>query len=136
MWPRISIENRISRIRVYSEKLKLYHTGIPLKSDDKLLYSFERLSFLVIQSSIDLAGAVISIKGLRKPETLADSFEILREAKFLTIELSERLVRMVGFRNMLSNDYENISAERMHTEVLAGLTDIDELIKSVEFISF
>ena len=132
MSPRISIENRINRIHSYCQKISVYSNRSELAAEGESRYAFERLAFLIVQSSIDLVEAIIAMKELRKPETLSDTFEVIREAGIIKSELSERLVRMVGFRNILSHDYENISVDRMFREVLAGLVDIEELIASVK----
>jgi len=52
-----------------------------------------------IQSAIDIANHIIAEKGLRKPSTYRESFEILYEEGLIPKGLSENLSDLAGFRN-------------------------------------
>lgn len=60
------------------------------------------------EASIDLAMHVVAVKRLGVPNDARDAFEILRQAELLDAELSTRLKKMVGFRNVAVHDYQSI----------------------------
>lgn len=56
----------------------------------------------VIQSTIDLAEAIIAYKNFRKPATMTEAFYILNEEGFISDRLAGKLAMMVGFRNVIA----------------------------------
>jgi uncharacterized protein YutE (UPF0331/DUF86 family) len=68
----------------------------------------ERSLHLAIETCMDVADHVVADRRLRVPETGARSFEILAEAQLLPRELGDALARMVGFRNILVQDYTRL----------------------------
>lgn len=58
-----------------------------------------------IQSAIDIATYVIAEKGLRKPSTYRETFEILEEGQIISEDLANDLSDLAGFRNVLVHIY-------------------------------
>jgi uncharacterized protein YutE (UPF0331/DUF86 family) len=86
----------------------------------------ERYLYLAVQAAIDLADAFIAFKGYRKPETLGDNFAILRAENVISDDLAGRLMKMVGFRNILAHDYGKIDYAVVGDILRAGLKDIEK----------
>ncbi len=63
---------------------------------------------LSIQGCVDIASHIISDEGWIVPDTLAGLFDILMEHKIISQELNEQLKKMVGFRNIIINEYGTI----------------------------
>ncbi len=57
------------------------------------------------QSAIDIATYIIAEKGLRKPSTYRETFEILEEQRIIPEELANDLSDLAGFRNVLVHIY-------------------------------
>ena len=57
------------------------------------------------QSAIDIATYIIAEKGLRKPSTYRETFEILEEQRILPEDLANDLSDLAGFRNVLVHIY-------------------------------
>ncbi len=57
---------------------------------------------------MDVADHIVADRRLRIPATGAETFEVLGEAKILSLVLSEALAKMVGFRNILVHDYARL----------------------------
>ena len=68
----------------------------------------ERYLDIAIQSTIDLAEAIISYRNFRKPATMTEAFYILNEEELISQELTKKPVKMAGFRNIIAHDYEKI----------------------------
>ena len=57
--------------------------------------------FEIIESCIDIASHIISVKGFERAESYAEMFEILDKNKIIESKLSKKLSNMARFRNIL-----------------------------------
>lgn len=130
------IENKISSVKKYLKILKRYkkYSKEEIVKNIDLRGAVERYLYLAAQATIDLAEAVISFKKLRKPTTMSESFYILEEEEIIKSALSEKLVKMVGFRNIAAHDYEKMDYDIMYDILTNKLKNIEEFLKSVEKI--
>ena len=133
MTSRAVIENKISSIRKYLSLLEYFKQfkASELEGRIELKGAVERYLYLVVQSTIDLAEAVISFRSLRKPTTMAETFRILAEEQLLSTEVAARLVRMVGFRNILAHDYETVNFTIVYEILHHRLGDIEDVLKAL-----
>ena len=69
---------------------------------------------LAIQNCMDIAALVISDGGMGVPGSADDMFFLLHENGYLSADLAERMVKAVGFRNLLVHEYEKIDLQRLH----------------------
>ena len=128
-----TIENKISSARKYSNILKRYKgfTKEKIRANTDIRGAVERYLYLETQAAIDLAEAVIAHKNFRKPTTMSEAFYILNEEKIISGRLTEKLARMVGFRNVLAHDYEDIDYDIVYAVLQKGLNDIELFLKAV-----
>jgi uncharacterized protein YutE (UPF0331/DUF86 family) len=91
----------------------------------------ERYLYLAIQSAIDLAEAIIAYKNFRKPTAMTEAFYILNEEGFIPVRLTNELVKMVGFRNIVAHDYERIDYDIVLDILKNRLKDIDKFLKEI-----
>ena len=61
-----------------------------------------------IQASVDIGAHIISDSEWGVPGSQADIFEILAQNKIISKQLSQRMIKMVGFRNRIVHEYEKI----------------------------
>lgn len=125
------IENQLSVIKKYLKILENYKRFSleEITQDLTLKGAVERYLYLVTQATIDLAEAIIALKGFRKPTTYSEAFDILKEEDFLPQRLAEKLVKMTGFRNIIAHDYEKIDFSISYDVLQNRLRDIEEFIK-------
>jgi len=125
------LENKISSIKKYLKILEDYkgYQKDELKNDLLIKGSLERYLYLAVQSSIDLAEAVIAYKNFRKPVTIAENFQILQEEKIISRDLAVKLSKMVGFRNIIAHDYEEIDSDIVFDILKNKLPDIEEFLE-------
>jgi uncharacterized protein YutE (UPF0331/DUF86 family) len=128
-----AIENKISSVRKYSSILKRYKgfSKEKIQKNIDIRGAVERYLYLEAQAVIDLAEAVIAHNDFRKPSTMSDAFYILNEEKIIPVKLTEKLVRMVGFRNVLAHDYEDIDYDIVYKVLQEGLNDIEVFLSVI-----
>ena len=128
------IESKISSIQKYLQILKGFqnYSQKQIEGDVHLRGSAERYLYLLTQSVLDLAEAIISFKDLRRPQTYSESFDILHEEKLISPDLKEKLVKMAKFRNIISHDYEDLDFTIIYDVLQKHLQDIEEFLSVVE----
>lgn len=128
------IENKISSIKKYLKILENYkkYSIKEIKGDLNIKGALERYLYLATQATIDLADAFISFKNFRKPTTLSESFYILNEEKIISSKLTEKLVSMTGFRNIIAHDYEKINYDIVYDTLQNRLKDIEKFISVIK----
>lgn len=130
------IENKISAIRKYLKILARYkkYSRQEVEENVDIRGAVERYLYLVTQASIDLAEAVIAYKDFRKPTTMGESFHILNEEGVVSTKLTEKMIRMVGFRNVMAHDYEKVNYDIVCEVLQKRLKDIEEFIGRIEVL--
>jgi len=98
-----TIEKCIKRIQEESDKEWKENFTV----QDALILNIER----ACQPAMDLAAHVIRIEKLGIPKYSRELFDLLFQHKIIPQDLSEKLKRMVGFRNLAVHDYGNLSLE-------------------------
>ena len=127
------IENKISAVRNYLKILGRYkkYTQKEIENNLDLKGAVERYLYLAVQATIDLAEAVIAYKKLRKPSTLSESFYILKEENIISDKLSEKLVKMTGFRNVIAHDYDRLDYSIVFDVLKNKLKDVEDFLKKI-----
>ena len=77
---------------------------------------------------------VISHKNLRKPTTMHESFYILEEEEIINADMARKLAVMVGFRNVIAHDYDEINYDIVYDVLHNKLSDIrgfQDLVKKL-----
>lgn len=106
-----NIDSRLALLRKFIKHVGRYRE-LPFEAilaDEDKLAACERFVFLACQSAIDLAEALCKVRGLERPESMAEGFDKLRGAGIIEAELCKELMKMVGFRNALSHGYEKFN---------------------------
>ena len=84
-----------------------------------------------VQLSVDIAAHLVADSELPPPETMAESFNRLRELGIIDDHLSERLSGAVGFRNIAVHQYESVDWAIVFEIVHSHLEDFRELARAV-----
>lgn len=75
------------------------------------------------ETAIDLAMYVVSERKLGVPQDSRDAFSLLKTAGVLPVELTQRMQRMVGFRNVAVHEYTRLNLEVVHSIITKQLDD-------------
>ena len=99
-----NVELSIRRARDTWEK----ESDLPFEKDydkqDIIILNLQR----ACEQTLDIANHMIRIKKLGWPRDTADSFRLLGKAGIINTELEEKLIGMVGFRNIVVHEYQKI----------------------------
>lgn len=127
------IENKKSSILKYLKILQRYkkYSGKEIEDDVDIKGAVERYLYLAIQSTIDLAEAIISYKNFRKPTTMTESFYILNEEKLISDSLTKELAKMAGFRNIVAHDYEKIDYDIVSDVLQNKIKDVEKFLEEI-----
>ena len=130
----VIIENKISAVKKYLDILKRYkkYSREEIEHNVDIRGAVERYLYLVAQATIDLAEAVVAYKKFRKPTSMSETFSILNEEGIIPLELSENLIKMTGFRNVMAHDYETINYDIVYDVLHDKLNQIKNLIALAE----
>jgi uncharacterized protein YutE (UPF0331/DUF86 family) len=78
-----------------------------------------------IQALIDIAAHVVGSEGWNLPDTFKGNFVILFQKKIINKSISDKMQRMVGFRNIAVHDYQNIDVEILKNILRSNLADLE-----------
>ena len=84
-----------------------------------------------IQASVDIGAHIISDSEWGVPGSQSDIFEILAQNKIISKQLSQRMIKMVGFRNRIVHEYEEIDLRIVYDVWQKNSKDIEKYCKSV-----
>lgn len=124
------IESKISSIQKYLKILKTFQhfPQNKLEEDVTLRGAVERYLYLLSQAAIDLAESLIALKDFRRPSTYSDTFHILCEEEIIDVGLTEKLIKMAGFRNIIAHDYEDLDFGIIYDVLQNHLNDIENFL--------
>jgi uncharacterized protein YutE (UPF0331/DUF86 family) len=75
------------------------------------------------ETAIDLAMYVVSQRKLGVPQDSRDAFTLLQTAGILSADLTTRMQRMVGFRNVAIHEYARLNLDVVHAIITKQLDD-------------
>ncbi|MBY0247223.1 MAG: DUF86 domain-containing protein [Nitrospiraceae bacterium] len=75
------------------------------------------------ETAIDLAMYVVSQRKLGVPQDSRDAFTLLQTAGILSADLTTRMQRMVGFRDMAVHQYARLNLDIIHAIITKQLDD-------------
>ena len=74
---------------------------------DSIILNLQR----ACEAAIDAAMHLVRIRKLGIPQDSRDAFEMLCKVEIIDRQLCDRLIAMVGFRNVAVHDYRNLNME-------------------------
>lgn len=75
------------------------------------------------ESSIDAAMHVVRMQRLGVPQETREAFTLLENAGVIDRDLSDRLKKMVGFRNVAIHDYQKLNLDIVRRIIVEHLDD-------------
>lgn len=85
-----------------------------------------KYNFIVaIEAMIDICNRIISMKKLGSPQDYSQVIKIMNQKGLFEAALSERLIEMVKFRNMLVHLYWKIEDDRVYEYLKKNLDDFE-----------
>ncbi len=122
-----SIERCVEQVRLYYSR----PSDVGFEEDhlrqDAIAVNLQRAA----EQVIDLANHVIKQKKLGLPKESRESFDILGQAGVIPRDLVEKLKGMVGFRNILVHQYEDLDIKIMIDVIEHHLGDLIDFTNRV-----
>lgn len=117
------IRHNLSRLKG-KENVSLESLKNDLDIQDIVLHNLQ----LAIQGCIDIGSHVISDEGWGVAGSLNEIFYILQNKGVIKAEMVEKMISMVGFRNILVHEYETINFDIVCNILHHHLKDINEYL--------
>lgn len=84
-----------------------------------------------IQSTIDLAAHTVADEGLGVPQEIRENFNLLQNEGIISAEMTKKVRKMVGFRNIAVHEYQNIDVNILKSILKYNLVDIEEFYVTI-----
>jgi uncharacterized protein YutE (UPF0331/DUF86 family) len=84
----------------------------------------EHTLMMAIESAIDVGLHIVAEERLGEPQRRRETFVLLARAGWIDSELSAKLQRMVGFRNVLVHEYDHVDLARVREVLEHDLGDL------------
>lgn len=86
---------------------------------------------LAIQRCIDIAAHIVSEEGLGVPGSTSEMFYLLEESNFLGTQLTEKMVKAVGFRNLIVHAYTKLDLVQAYEIARKDIMDLHDFLKTI-----
>ena len=121
-----SVRNHLKRI---SEKINV-DSGSFIKDIDRqesILFNIQ----MAVQNCIDIAAHIISEEGFGVPGSTTEMLYVLKENGYLNSDLTRKMVKAVGFRNLIVHEYARIELDRVYEIAQNDIKDLNNYLKSI-----
>jgi len=121
------LRKKAADIRSAVEKLATF-TARPVEEylkDDKSIAASKYYLLVVTEAAIDICNHLAARLARQAPDSYADCFQVLAEAKIISPPLAERLIRMARFRNLLIHQYGDVDDRKVYEIICSNLGDLD-----------
>lgn len=88
-----------------------------------------------VQLCVDIGARLITMTSLPPPDTMGQTFDILKEAGMINADLAGRMKRAVGFRNLAIHHYDVINWAIVFAIAQHHVTDFEDFAKAVVMAS-
>ena len=84
-----------------------------------------------VQNCIDIAAHIISEEGFGVPGSTTEMLYSLMKHGYLNNNLTQKMVKAVGFRNLIVHEYGKIELKQVYEIAQNDLNDLNEYLKSI-----
>lgn len=101
-------------------------------SDFHLFGNTERYLQLSIQAIVDITHLLILELGLKRPEDNYEAISLLRSQKIISSVLAHILTKMIGLRNILVHEYEQVDERKIYRVLKERLEDFEQFNQEIK----
>ena len=98
-----------------------------IDTQESILFNIQ----MAIQNCIDIAAHIISEKGLGVPGSTTEMFYVLEKNGYLDSDLTQKMVKAIGFRNLIVHEYGKIELEQVYEIAQNDIKDLNEYLKAI-----
>ena len=121
-----SVKKRLNRIN-QKRKIEKSLFREDLDCQEIILFNLQ----MAIQECVDIASHIISEEGWGVPGSTNEMFYLLEENSYLDRDLTEKMVKCVGFRNILVHEYTRIELDLVHEIARKDIHDLEWYLKAI-----
>ncbi|HYM24634.1 MAG TPA: DUF86 domain-containing protein [Vicinamibacterales bacterium] len=125
------IAKRLARIETCVAELKRLAKPAEIASDLRQERFVEHTLQLAIQAAVDVASHIVSDERLGEPRTNRELFDLIERAGWLDAALAATLRNMVGFRNVLVHEYDDVDLAVVRDVVEHRLNDLLQFVSTI-----
>ena len=123
-----SLNKNIKRLKQIKNEVKSFED---YSSNIQILGSTERYLQLGLQSMIDAIHLTIIDMDVEKPEDNYEAVSILFKKKIISDEMAEKITKMIGLRNILVHEYEEIDNQKIYEVLVQKISDLEEFENTI-----
>jgi uncharacterized protein YutE (UPF0331/DUF86 family) len=94
---------------------------------DILLFNMQ----IAIQNCIDIASHIISDENLGIAGSTSEIFYLLQDNKYISADLTEKVIGAVGLRNILVHEYGNLDLKKVYKVIQEDIDDLKEFVVAI-----
>jgi uncharacterized protein YutE (UPF0331/DUF86 family) len=121
-----SVRKYISRIREKGNTELTTFLG-DIDRQESILFNLQ----MSIQNCIDIAAHIISDEGFGIPGSTSELFYLLEENHYLEQDMTEKMIKAIGLRNLIVHEYGKIDLKRIFDAVHSDLHDLNDYIAAI-----
>ena len=125
---------RLNQLEKNIVELQKFHKENELKEIEdnlQLQWILRYGLFESIQIVIDISCHLVTKYNLGNPKTYGECVEILRKEDYLQGSVADKLIGMIGLRNLLIHEYVEIDVKKLHN-LLNSLYDFNSFAEEVK----
>ncbi len=124
---------KISSVKKHLNRVKK-QAGITLNeflndvdAQDIILFNLQ----LAIQNCIDIAAHIISEEVMEVAGSTSEMFYYLEENSVIKQQLTEKMIKAVGLRNLIVHEYGNLDMKIVYEASRHDIKDLNDFLKAV-----
>ena len=86
---------------------------------------------VAVQNCIDIAAHIIGAEGLGVPGSTAEMFYLLEENDYLNSEITEKMIKAVGLRNLIAHEYGKIDLNQIYEIARNDYKDLNTYLVAI-----
>lgn len=86
---------------------------------------------MAIQKCIDIGNHFFSEWDIGAPSSYGEVFDELRRRKVISRPMADKLIRMVGLRNRIAHEYEDIDHGKIYEFIAKNLGDFNAYLRQI-----
>lgn len=121
-----AVKKHIDRV-LYKSHISLDAFQRDADSQDILLFNLQ----MAIQNCIDIAAHIISAEGFGVPGSNNEMFYMLEEKGFIDKDVAEKMIKAVGFRNLVVHAYGKLDMQAVFAIARRDVNDLNDYLKAI-----
>jgi uncharacterized protein YutE (UPF0331/DUF86 family) len=98
-----------------------------LDRQESILFNLQ----MAIQNCIDIAAHIISEEGFGVPGSTNEMFYVLEDNGYISVDITEKMVKAVGFRNFIVHEYGKVELKQVFEVAKKEMEDLEKYLLSI-----